>query len=314
MKNRYNSVKFLERSKNNFLSVIIPVYKDVGGLGETIGSLYKQSLGKSKFEIIVANDGGDKSVENLCMELKVFCLSIQPRKGSYNARNVALEHSKGGFLAFIDAGTIADSSWLKKGFIVLQRYDYVGGPVEIIKNPKDKVSNYLFLYQKATAFDVKKYMTNLYFSPTTNLFIKREVIERLGGFDRRLQSAGDWELGDRVANSGSFSQKYVRDVKVYHHARSYRSLLKKIERVSGGQAKLVKLYPARFKTGGGNILVAVVKVMFGPLTLLSKPSMISVPTVKKVGVIIFAYYIGAISIFRYISHLKFIGTKTTDLS
>ncbi len=240
MKSRHNYVRFLEKkSIKNFLSVIIPVYKDVDGLEKTITSLHEQSLEKHKFEIIVVNDGGSKNIENLCKRFKVSCLSIKPRKGSYNARNIALMHSRGELLVFIDAGTIADNSWLKNGSNTLKKYDYVGGYIEVVRNPKDKISDSLFIYQKATSFDVKRYMTNLHFAPTTNLFVKRHVIEKIGGFDKRLQSGGDWEFGDRVAGSG-FTQRYNRRVKVYHYARNYKFLLTKNKRVSAGQANLVK--------------------------------------------------------------------------
>jgi len=304
MRNRLNSVDFIGRTQIDFVSVVIPVFKNNIGLRNTLISLRQQSMNKDNFEIIVVNDGGCRNIEMLCRDFKVFCFSINPRRGSYNARNIGLKHSKGEYLAFIDAGTIADRQWLRSGMIALKKDEYVGGPVQIIKPPNKKISDILFVYQKATSFDVEEYMTKLHFAPTTNLFVRREVIERLGGFDQRLKSGGDWEFGDRVRNSGLFSQKYIRDVRVYHYARSYESLTRKIERVSRAQGNLIKLYPQRFKTVRGKILFAVVKAIFSPFSLLSKPSMSSLNFLEKIKLIFIAYYFKLVSVFHYIYKLE----------
>lgn len=300
----FNRIEFEQTTRKNYLSVIIPVYRDVDGLERTIYSIYKQNFNKRRYEILVGNDGANRKIEALCRKFNISCLSIRPRKGSYNARNEVMKNSMGECIAFIDAGTIADRQWMRKGVVALKRNDYVGGHIEIIRPQEGKISDSLFFYQKGTSFNVAKYMAKLHFAPTTNLFVKREVVERLGGFDKRLQSGGDWEFGDRVKNSTLFSQKYVHDLRVYHYARNYKSLVKKIGRVSGAQANLVKLYPRRFRAGGGNILVAVMRAILTPPRLLNRKPISSLPVLKKVELIFIAYSLEFESLFRYASKLK----------
>lgn len=144
----YTSIKFTEKIREDYLSVIIPVYKDVEGLKLTLTSLFKQEFDKGKFEILVGNDGSDTEVQYLCKKFQIPCLSITARKGSYNARNEVMKKARGEFIAFIDAGTVADRQWVKLGMKALKKDDYVGGFVKIIKNPNENILNAIFCMKR----------------------------------------------------------------------------------------------------------------------------------------------------------------------
>lgn len=308
---KYNRITFKNTLKKGFASVIIPVYKDALGLEDTLKSLQKQKTNGFKYEIIVANDGGLKEEKKICKKYGVSCLSIKPRRGSYNARNTALENSRGEYLAFIDAGTIASKNWLYCGYKALLKYDYVGGPVEIIKDPRKKISDSFFLYQKATSFDIEKYFYKMKFFPTTNLFVKRRVIEVLGGFDRRLQSGGDGEFGERVFGSGQFTRRYLKDIKVFHYTRDFKSLVGRCKRISEGVVDLQGKYKNRFKSGGWKKYISsFLDFINGPLVLISKSVFSSTPITKKVQVIIIAYLFNIIDYFLYVKSKIYFSKKT----
>jgi glycosyltransferase AglI len=239
-----NNLKFKHNIQEGFISVVIPVYNDPDGLVDTLTSLRKQTLSKSQYEIIVANDGGMKEITRVCESFQIKEMKIEPNKGSYFARNRALEYSKGEYIAFVDADISVPPEWLETGRNMLHDSDYAGGPVIIDKNKIKTPADY---YESIHGFANKTlYMENNFFV-TANLFIKRIVIEQLGGFDERLKSGGDNELGKRVYYSGMFRQKYSEHLFVFHPPRGFRKLVLKRIRVLEGKMLLNKLYPDRYR-------------------------------------------------------------------
>lgn len=255
--NKYNKVTFKRAERKGFISVIIPVYKDAYGLRDTLTSLKKQTLNADRYEIIVANDGADKKISSVCKKFRVREVIIPRNYGSYNARNKALEVSRGEFIAFTDADVIVPENWLESGLHLLQNADYAGGPVKFAE--KEKLST-VELYNSIFEFDVKNLMEKDHFCVTANLFTKREVIMYTGGFDSRLKSGGDNEFGNRVHFSKRFIQKYNKKIPVIHPYRNFKNVLKKNKRIYLGVGDLLKFFPIRYKhynTHYGNEMIYV---------------------------------------------------------
>lgn len=242
--NQYNKITFHFKENKNFVSVIIPVYKDVQGLSKTLQSLKNQTLLSNQFEVIVANDSGDEKISSLCDIFKIKEIKIIPRKGSYNARNYALVFSKGEYLAFTDANVIVPKNWLKYGVECLKQFDYVGGPVNIDKTQIHSLTN---IYSNYAEFHIEDLYKTLNFFPTANLFIKRTIIESIGGFDNRLLSSGDAEFGNRIQNYSSYVSYLSKKISVLHPPRNYYQYIEKLKRIAQGEKDLYYIYPTRFQ-------------------------------------------------------------------
>ncbi len=241
--NLNNKINFKNSVIKNLVSVIIPAYKDAKGLHDTLSSLQEQTLDKGKFEIIVANDGNDLEVSRICQEFKVIEIKITPNRGSYNARNKALEKSKGEFLAFTDADVVVSINWLEKGVYFLKKYDYVAGT---IIRPDSKKLNLTEKYLNLWEFNIKKLFNNDHYGVTANLFVKRKIFHHVGGFDSRLQSGGDNEFGSRLYIYSNFLLAYTDKIKVIHPYRNFKELISKKIRIYKGLNDLVSLYSERY--------------------------------------------------------------------
>ena len=242
--NKYNKIKFKYENKKNFISVIIPVYKDTTGLSITLNSLKNQSLNKEYFEIIVVNDGAEINITNICKDHSVSVIEISPNMGSYFARNKGIENSSGEYIAFLDADIKVKNNWIENGLKELKRNtDYLCGKVQIDESKIKTVTNF---YKLHTAFPVKRYLNKDHFGPTANLFVKRKVINMAGGFDIRLKSGGDTEFGSRIYHYTNFKQVYIENITVIHPPRNYKEEIKKIKRITKGAIDLNKFYPNRF--------------------------------------------------------------------
>lgn len=92
-------------------SIIIPAYNAERFIGETIDSILQQSY--AELELIIVNDGSTDStkeiVEKKILTDKRIHIIDQQNLGVSVARNNGVKHSKGDFLAFLDA----DDTWMK---------------------------------------------------------------------------------------------------------------------------------------------------------------------------------------------------------
>ena len=99
------------------VSVIIPAYNSSTTIAETLRSIFRQS--RHDFEIVVVDDG---SADREALEAavapwrdSVHLLLMQPNRGAGAARNRALLHAKGEYVAFLDS----DDTWMP-GFLEAQ--------------------------------------------------------------------------------------------------------------------------------------------------------------------------------------------------
>jgi len=137
--------------------------------------------------ILVANDGADAAVTAVCRSHGVSMVAIAPRRGSYFARNRAVEKAVGELIAFIDAGIYLPEDWLVKAIQALGTADYLAGEVDISTVPRPTAAE---AYEKIHAYPIAEYMHTFHFGGAGNLIVKKSLLEKIGGFDQRLFSGG----------------------------------------------------------------------------------------------------------------------------
>jgi len=223
------------------ISIIIPVYRDLGGLKKTIRSIENQDF--SDVEIIIINDGADPETDMFCIDKGFTTKTISPNLGSYNARNEGIKLATSDSIAFTDADVEVSPNWIETGLSYLGNYDYVAGNVQI---SREKVYDLATFHDYLTAFPVEEYLNDHHFGVTANLFVKKSVFDKLGLFDPELRSGGDLEFGDRVYSAG-ISQIFAAECWVEHPPRGHHEKLAKFKRVKNGQKHLLDKYPNRFE-------------------------------------------------------------------
>jgi glycosyltransferase involved in cell wall biosynthesis len=228
------------------ISIIIPVYKDLEGLLDTVNSLKAQSVAANTYEIIVANDGGDKAISDYCKNESIICVDIIPNKGSYNARNEAIKMSgtSAAYLGFIDADIIADKDWIKNGLKHLQGHDYIAGDVKV---PKELVKDIATFHDYLTAFPMKEYFFEFGFGGAGNLFINKDVIKKIGLFNPLLRSGGDLEFGRRAGADKTIRKIFAEDCLLFHAPRTHEEKVTKMKRVKQGHKNLLEIDNREFQ-------------------------------------------------------------------
>jgi glycosyltransferase involved in cell wall biosynthesis len=212
-------------------SVVIPARDAAATLPRTLDCLAAQR-GAPEFEVIVVDDGSRDDTAALAERAGVR-LVRGSGEGSGAARNAGVAAARGRLLAFTDADCFPSPDWLAAGAGRLSEADLVAGAVKpdpgVPLGPFDR-----------TVWVERE--TGLY--ETANLLIRRELFERVGGFEPWLRDGGPrrgWtnpELGEDVwlgwrARRAGGRSAFEPDALVYHavHGRAAAGYVSERRRV-----------------------------------------------------------------------------------
>jgi glycosyltransferase involved in cell wall biosynthesis len=198
------------------ISVIVPARDAAATIPAALAALAAQRIDR-EYEVIVVDDGSRDSTARLAAEAPgpVRVVS-QPPAGPGPARNRGVAAASGSLLAFTDADCVPSPGWLAAGAAALAGADLVQGAVrpdpDAARRPFDRtiwVDGRVALYE------------------TANLLVRRELFERLGGFEDWLGPvlgkplAEDVWFGWRARRAGA--RVRFSDQAVVHHAVFRRS-------------------------------------------------------------------------------------------
>lgn len=197
------------------VSVVVPTYRRPALLKRCLDALLAQTLHPSLYEIVVADDAPEDAVRELVEgeAMRARCalryVAVRDTQGAAGARNAGWRAAQGEIVAFTDDDTVPDRNWLLAGLRALAAgASAVTGRVEmpLPEHPTD--------YEKDAAG-----LTRAEFV-TANCFVRREVLERIGGFDERFTSAWreDSDLHFRLLEAGCRIE-HAPDALVVHPVR-----------------------------------------------------------------------------------------------
>ena len=225
------------------VSVIIPVYNAESNVLSLVKSLSQQTM--ESFEVLfVDNNSTDATVSVLQKYLgELGCASIHYEKdvqSSYAARNTGVRFARGKWLAFTDADCLPDSNWLMNAVSALERNGYYAGGGRIRMTVEGDVPSLYEYYDSARKLRQDKYILEHDFAATANFFIRKTLIDEVGGFNEKLISGGDFEFGKRIT-AANIEINYINDAVVFHPARkTFKEILEKTRRVACGERDLIK--------------------------------------------------------------------------
>ncbi|MGF1514137.1 MAG: glycosyltransferase [Elainellaceae cyanobacterium] len=228
-----------------FVSVVIPVFNDAERLKLCLEALANQTYGRSRYEIIVVDNGSDNdnldAIRALAASYDSVVLTYESTPGSYAARNRGISQAKGEAIAFTDADCIPATDWLEKGVHHLLKSPdcgLVSGKIEIFPQDAERPTP-VELFEMATAFPQEQHLRDMKYGATANLFTWRAIVDKVGVFNETLKSGGDLDWGQRVYNAG-YQQAYAAEVRIAHPARaSFGQIYMKTVRLAGGHYDLL---------------------------------------------------------------------------
>jgi GT2 family glycosyltransferase len=126
-----------------------------------------------------------------------------------------VEASRGHILAFTDQDCRPAQNWLERGLEAMSTCEMAGGRVEVeYEDPTHPTS--VEAFERVFAFNNRRYVEKLGFAVTANMFVPREVFDRVGGFEP--EGPDDLEWGQRATLAG-YRWRYRPEVVVSHPPR-----------------------------------------------------------------------------------------------
>ncbi len=191
------------------VSVIVPCYNREDTAAEAITSVLDQSY--RDLEVIAVDDGSTDGTWEVLQSLDDprLRLARNPRKGVSSARNhgVSLVASATPWVAFQDSDDVWLPLKLERQMAGLEDSDnvasYCGMQVKADAQPQTPVQA-RFPDPAITPLsgDILPSLIKSSYLSTQMLIIRRDVFDRVAGFDEELQALVDWELMLRVAQEG----------------------------------------------------------------------------------------------------------------
>lgn len=217
-----------------FFSVIVPFRGNHRQVDTLLGALEQQTYPKNSFEVILVDNGTDESSPGFDSE-KVTIINLRESRYSespYSARNRGIECASGEVLAFIDANSYPDRHWLEdaRKCLLSKQCELLAGAVkfDFDGNPTPaKIADSLISIQ------VEKSVRERQVAYTANLFVKKEILSKIGTFEEGIRSGGDVRFCKKATNSG-FTISYCDSSVVYKEARSINALMAKKIRTGRG--------------------------------------------------------------------------------
>lgn len=202
-----------------WITFVMPCYNDAKRVGEAIASVIGQDY--PYLELIVVNDGStDKSVKAVKVaEAKMTAeqkarfkfISYTKNKGAGHARNLGAAEAKGKYLSFLPA-----DAYLKPGvakFWVKELedrpdFDFIYGGYRFIDEKAEfgkednKGWNYVSDFFDAYTLETSNYIDG-------SFPLKKELFEKMGGWDPEIKSLQDWEFWLRAVRNHGARGLYV---------------------------------------------------------------------------------------------------------
>ncbi len=274
-------------------SIVVPVKNEEKVIGRLLSALEKLRYPKASLEVVLVEDGSTDRTADICREfadshdMKLKILHKRFSNGKPSALNYGVKQAEGDIVAVFDADSVPapDALHNVSRYFEDSRVAAVQGRTLSINSEENMLSKFVS-YEDAVwceAYLNGKDALNMFVHLKGSCqFIRRDVLEKLGGFDDEFLSE-DMELSARLVENG-FKIRYASDVRSWQEAPScLRQLFRQRTRWYRGTMEVAFKYgrlmakPSRLKLDAEATLVGPFMLTFSIITYLSALSTAYMP-------------------------------------
>ena len=193
------------------VSVVIPAYNAGAFIAETLESVLAQTY--QDFEIIIADDG---STDDTAERVKPFLSDPRVRYawgengGVARARNRGMALARGEFIAFLDADDLWPKDKLEKQIAIMDAHPEIGllcGDTAQFDEDgiwcrswfAEKGLGPVFFGSEVLVTDAFARLLDVTFVSMGTVLLRKEIVDKIGGFDESFRVVEDGDLYLRVA-------------------------------------------------------------------------------------------------------------------
>jgi glycosyltransferase involved in cell wall biosynthesis len=187
------------------ISVIMPCYNAAPYVAQAVASVLEQTHGN--VELIAVDDGSNDGSEAILADLakthpERVHLLYTSRAGPYPARNAGLKRARGQFIAFLDADDWWQPDTLEKLHAAMSTHDadiaYCGW-----QNVGDGITSEPYIPPAYETEDPVAHFLRTCPWPIHAALVRRELVQRLGGFSERRYASMDYDFWLRALGAGA---------------------------------------------------------------------------------------------------------------
>ena len=196
------------------VSIIVTTYNSELTIDECLRSILELDYPKHLFEVIVIDGGStDATIEHAkAFPIKLIHSQLNPPA----AYNLVLKDVENELIGLVDSDAKVEKEWLRKLVKHLNDSEVAAasGTVETWNNDRlvPRAIGYELNYRYQQLPDMIERVA------TMNLLMKKKVINEIGGFDEKLPTQYDTDIGARLAKKG-YRIAFDPQAKCYHFHR-----------------------------------------------------------------------------------------------
>lgn len=183
-----------------FVSVVITTKNEEKNIGNCLESIRRQTYSQNLLEVIVVDNNSTDQTKQIAKGYKVKVFNKGPERSAQ--RNYGIEKSEGEYFIYLDADMILSSTVIEKAVEKLSpisniQYLISGAPTIALYIPEiilgnsywNRVRRFERSFYDGTAIDCVR-------------VIRKDIFEKVGGFDTNMTGPEDWDLDKKVRGKG----------------------------------------------------------------------------------------------------------------
>lgn len=211
-------------------SIIITTKNEEKNLKNCLNSILSQSFPVEEMEIVVVDNDSNDGTERVALAYTEKVFNFGPERSAQ--RNLGAKKAQGKYVLYLDADMAISPNLIEEC-------------VNKLENNQDLIALYIpeIIYGKSLWNKVRNFERSFYNGTAIDAvrFIRKDVFEKVGGFDESLTGPEDWDLDKKIRKIGKVD---IIKNPLYHNETRFN--LRKYIRKKGYYAKSFKAYIKRW--------------------------------------------------------------------
>ena len=210
-------------------SLIVSTIRRINELERLLESLKKQTYKEFEVIIIDQNENGlvDDIVNDYSVQIEIKHINVSPR-GASEARNTGVPYAKYDLISFPD-----DDCWYDKNILEdVKKFFVRNDDLDVLTckstNLEGTLSHTKFKNKQGNITQLNSLLCGIEFT----IFLKKTVMEQLGGFDEKIGPGSNFGYGAGEAHdfllrivSENFKAYYTPSINIYHEVPLSKNMI-----------------------------------------------------------------------------------------
>jgi glycosyltransferase involved in cell wall biosynthesis len=204
------------------VSIIIPALNAEKHLPSCLESIKALNFPEQDFEIILVDNGSTDRTREIAASYNAIIIENHTKNVS-GLRNLGADKASGDILAFVDSDCIVSRNWLFEAARYFASMDVAlwGAPPGVPENSSWVQKTWFIVRKKEKQIQTVDWLESM------NLFVRKDLFKKIGGFDETLITCEDVDFSYRAEKFGKIISDSSLDVIHLGEARTIKEFFRK---------------------------------------------------------------------------------------